>query len=321
MKFNYLALLMLSSVFLSCEDADKDKYILTSGNIESISAIISSKNAGEIKEIFIDEGERVKSGDKLLLIDEELYGIQLKQAKAAKDFAEAQLSLLLKGARNEDIKQSEEIMRQAEINFSLAKTDKERMENLVKSSSISQKQYEDAVARYQTMEAQFNAARENYRKLKNYARPEEIKQARANFEKAEAGYELALKNLSDCLVKSPIDGVVSKKYFQLGESVSPGGALFRIVDLHKVDLVVYISELELPKIKPGSNAEIAIDAYPTKKYWGRIVYISPEAEFTPKNIQTKDERTKLVFAVKIRIDNPEFELKPGMPADAKIIIN
>ena len=95
-------------------------------------------------------------------------------------------------------------------------------------------------------------------------------------------------------------------------------SLFQVADLGSVELVIYVSETELGKVKLGQNAEIYIDTYPDKTYQGRVTYISPEAEFTPKNIQTQEERTKLVFSVKIKIDNPEFELKDGMPADAQI---
>ena len=95
-------------------------------------------------------------------------------------------------------------------------------------------------------------------------------------------------------------------------------SLFKVSDLTKVNLIIYVSEEELGKVKLGQTADVSSDTYPDKKYEGKITYISPEAEFTPKNIQTKDERTKLVFAVKIEVKNPKFELKPGMPADAAV---
>ena len=95
-------------------------------------------------------------------------------------------------------------------------------------------------------------------------------------------------------------------------------SLFKVSNLSKIDLIIYVSEEELGKVKLGQKADITTDSYPDKMYEGKVIYISPEAEFTPKNIQTKDERTKLVFAVKIRANNPDFQLKSGMPADAVI---
>ncbi len=96
-------------------------------------------------------------------------------------------------------------------------------------------------------------------------------------------------------------------------------SLFKISDLSNVKLVIYVSEEELGRVKLNQTADVSVDAFPDKKYSGKVIYISPEAEFTPKNIQTREERTKLVFEVKVQIDNPDFELKPGMPADAVII--
>jgi HlyD family secretion protein len=95
-------------------------------------------------------------------------------------------------------------------------------------------------------------------------------------------------------------------------------SLFKVSDLRAVDLIIYVSEEELGRVKLGQTADISVDAYPEKTYSGKVIYISPEAEFTPKNIETKDERTKLVFSVKLRINNPKYELKPGMPADANV---
>ena len=97
-------------------------------------------------------------------------------------------------------------------------------------------------------------------------------------------------------------------------------SLFQVADLSSVELVIYVSETELGRVKLGQEAEIKVDTYPNKSFEGKVIYISPQAEFTPKNIQTQEERTKLVFAVKIKIDNPDFELKDGMPADASIIL-
>ena len=187
--------------------------------------------------------------------------------------------------------------------------------------TITKKQYDDAVARYDVALAQYNAAKENVDKIKSIIRPEEIQSANANLKSLIAGADMLRKNIEDCRVYAPVSGFVSKKYVEEGEIVSPQSSLMKISDLETVDLVIYLTEIEMAKVKLGQNADIKIDAFKNKTYNGRIIYISPEAEFTPKNIQTQDERTKLVFAVKIRIPNPDFNLKPGMPADASLTIN
>jgi len=174
-------------------------------------------------------------------------------------------------------------------------------------------------ARYKISSTQFSAAKENFEKVKKLFRPEEIEQARAGLKKAQASVGLLEKNIRDSYLISPMNGFVVKKFVEAGETVSPMSSLVKISNLSSVNLIIYISEVDLGKIKLGQKAEITIDTYPDKKYEGKVTFISPEAEFTPKNIQTKDERTKLVFAVKIEIPNKNFELKPGMPADASII--
>ncbi|KAB2842980.1 MAG: HlyD family efflux transporter periplasmic adaptor subunit, partial [Melioribacteraceae bacterium] len=252
------------------------------------------------------------------IIDHESYELQLKQSEAARDFAKAQLDLLTNGARKEDIKLVEEQFNQAKSNFDLAQKDKERFQSLYDSQSITKKQFDDASARFDIAQSQLNSAKENLTKIKNIARPEEIRQAKSNFEKAEASVALIQKSIADCFVTAPFNGTIVKTFAEKGEMLSMLSNLFKISDLSKVELVIYVSEKDLGKIKLGQTAEVSIDTYKDKTYEGKVIYISPEAEFTPKNIQTKDERTKLVFAVKIEIPNPNFELKAGMPADAVV---
>ncbi|MEO8211171.1 MAG: efflux RND transporter periplasmic adaptor subunit, partial [bacterium] len=189
------------------------------------------------------------------------------------------------------------------------------------SSTITQKQYEDVALRYDIALNQYNSARETLNKVKNLTRPEEIESAKANLKRNIVSIDLVQKNIDDCTIKSPVDGIVSKKFVETGEYVTPGAAVMKISDLQTVDLYIYITEEELGKVKLGQKADVKIDTYKDKVYKGEVIYISPEAEFTPKSIQTQEERTKLVFAVKIQIPNNDFDLKSGMPADAKLILN
>ena len=313
-----IILILLTAVFLyNCSGNDKN-LIQESGTIEATEVVISSQVAGKVLKILKDEGAKVNSGDSILVIDKESLELQHKQAVAVLDIAKAQYDLLVKGARKEDIAQAEEGLKQAEANFNLAKVNKKRMENLFKGQAITKNQYDDAATRFEVAQAQFKSAKENYAKIKNIARPEEIAQAKANFEKAEAAVGLIEKGLRDCSVTSPINGFVVKKFVEAGETVSMMSSLVKVSDLSSVKLSIYISETDLGKVKLGQKAAVTVDAFPNKTFDGVVEFISPEAEFTPKNIQTKDERTKLVFQVKIKIPNTNFELKAGMPADASI---
>ena len=313
----YLTILFF--ILIGCNGNDESR-IEASGNIEATNIIVSSQVSGKVIRVLKDEGTRVNNGDTVIIIDTETYELKLAEAMATQDFAQAQYNLLKKGARDEDINQAEENLNQAQISFELAEKDKQRMENLYESKSITKKQFDDAIANYDISLAKLNSAKENFQKVKNLSRPEELMQAKANLDKALANVNLIKKNLSDCYVTSPSSGFITKKFIEAGETAGMMSSLFQVADLSSVELVIYIPETELGKIKLNQQAEISVDTFPEKNFEGKVIYISPQAEFTPKNIQTQEERTKLVFAVKIKIDNPDFELKDGMPADAVIIL-
>ena len=314
------AALMLAIILSSCGNGKDTNSINASGTIESVNVTISSKTSGTINKINFKEGDRVKKGDLLVEISHDLLDIQLRQSEAGVELANAQLKLLKSGARREDIKQSEELLKQAKINMELAGQDKKRAEELYRQDATTKKLYDDAIGRYDLTVTQYNSAKENLAKVKTIIRPEEIEQAQANLKKAVSMVDLLKQNIEDCRVYAPSDGFVSKKFIEEGENAVIGGSLLRLSNLETVNLVIYIPETELAKVKLGQEAEIKIDAFKDKEYKGKIIFISPEAEFTPKNIQTPEERTKLVFAVKIEIPNPQFELKPGLPADATLRI-
>ena len=308
---------VLFSLISGCNSNDEGS-IKASGNIEATNIVVSSQVSGKIIQILKDEGTRINKGDTVITIDTETYEFKLAEANASLEYAEAQYQLLRKGARDEDINQAEENFKQAQIAFDMAEKDKGRMENLYNSKSITKKQYDDAVANYDIALAKLNSSKENLQKVKNLSRPEELRQAEANLNKTKANLNLIRKNLNDCYVTTPSSGFITKKFVEQGETVGTMSSLFQVADLSSVELVIYIPETELGKIKLNQNADIKVDTYPEKTFKGIVVYISPQAEFTPKNIQTEEERTKLVFAVKIKIENPDFELKDGMPADAVI---
>jgi HlyD family secretion protein len=319
MKKLFLSIsLLLTLLILSCDGGNSDS-IKASGNIEATNIVVSSQVSGKVFQILKDEGDKVEKGDTVLIIDPETYQLKLDEAVASKEAARAQYNLLKKGARDEDISQAEDNLKQTQITFNLAKNDKERMENLYESKTITKKQYDDAIANYEIALARLNSAKENLEKVKNLARPEELKQAEANLNRANASVNLLQKSLNDCYVISPASGFITKKFVEVGETAGMMSSLFQVADLSSVDLVIYVPETELGKVQLGQKTEITIDTYPKKSFEGKVIYISPQAEFTPKNIQTQEERTKLVFAVKIKIDNADFELKDGMPADASII--
>jgi len=297
--------------------SDKNK-IEASGTIEATNVTVSAKVTGQIQKLYFNEGDKINSGDTLITIDHDLTAIQLQEAEAEAEGAKAQLDLAVQGARPEDIKQAEDALTQAQANYDYAELTKDRNEKLYTTNSITKQQWDDFLNKYNVAKAQLNSASENLKKMKKLSRPEEIEESRANLDKAIASSNLLRKNIIDSYVIAPISGFVVKKFVEAGESVTQLSSLVMISDLSYVDLEIYVPETELGKVKLGQEADVTVDTYKDKIFTGKVIYISPDAEFTPKNIETKDERTKLVYEVKVHIHNPDYDLKDGMPADAVI---
>ncbi len=318
MSMKYLPFSLVLLGFFSCSGLGGKDIISASGTIEATEVNVASKVTGQIKERPVDEGSRVRAGDMLAVVDHDTLDIQLRQAEAGVDLARAQLALLREGARREDIQQAEAALRQTEASFTVADDDARRMRALEATGSATPKQREDAEARLTVAQAERNAAAEALHKVRTLARPEEIKAAEAQLAQAMAGADLLRKTIADCTITAPVGGTVTHKAVEVGELVTPGSTIVQISELDSVYVMIYVTEVELGRIRLGARAEVSIDAFPKRAFPGQVTYISPEAEFTPKNVETKEDRVKLVFGVKIEIENREGLLKPGLPADASI---
>jgi HlyD family secretion protein len=305
---------------VACRDQNNRGEISASGTIEAVEVSVASKTTGQVVKMAVDEGARIEAGDLLAVVDSASLGIQLQQAEAGVKLAEAQLQLLLKGARIEDIRQAEEVLRQAEVSLKLAETEQARIAALFAKQSATAQQKDNAETRQAVARAQYEAAKQALQKWRQLARPEELQQARARLEQAEASRDLLKKMISDSTVLSPTAGIVTHRATEQGEFVVPGTVLLTIADLAEVRLEIFVPEYDLGKVRLGQAAEVRIDSHPGRVFEGKVIFISPEAEFTPKNIQTREERVKLVYRVKIGVPNAENILKPGMPADAVINI-
>ena len=306
MNSHPLAFLILATVLpVACSNNLQDE-IDGSGTVEGTDFRVGSEVSGKVNRIWVDEGSPVRNGDTLMAIDPTEYQAQLKQSLANAEAAEANYRLALEGSRKEDILQ-------AEATYHAAEADYNRSKDLFASNTITRKQYDDAEARYIT-------SQQTYEKLIRGLRRDEITVARARRDQAVAQADLSRKRVRDCIILAPSTGVVTLKSVEVGELVSSGASLLRITKMDPVKLVIYVNETDLGRVSLGQEAEVKIDGVSDRSFTGNVVYISSVAEFTPKNIQTKEERTKLVFGVKIQIPNPDGTLKPGMPADARLTI-
>ena len=295
-----LAILLCTSFLLDCSGSDGAS-ISASGTIEATEITLSAQAGGQVKRVVADEGEIVRIGDTLLVIDNTDWVYQLQQMRGGYEMAEAQFRLALKGAREEDVVQSE-------ANYKNAEDDVKRMEELFRSKSISEKQLDDARTR-------FTVSQQIWEKTKRGSRQEEIDAARARRDQTKAQMASLQKKVNDCVVTAQAAGTITKRFVEQGELASTGMALYRVSDYSTMDITIYVSESNLPKVKLNQKAIVTIDAFQKKEYEGKVTFISSTAEFTPKNIQTKDERTKLVFSVKVKVPNPDGTLKAGIPAD------
>jgi HlyD family secretion protein len=300
---NMFVILVCVAVWNGC-GKNAGTVLTSTGTIEATDVTLSAQAGGVVQRLYVDEGALVHTGDTLLVINDVDWRYQYEQAVAGFDMAEAQYQLAVKGSRTEDVVQ-------AEANYKNAEADKKRMEDLWQTKSVTDKQLDDARTRY-------TVAQQTWEKMKNGSRPEEIALARARRDQAKAQTASLHKKLEDCIVRAPMNGVVTKRFVEVGELVGNGASLVRLDDLSNMNITIYVSESELPKIVLGQKALVQVDAFRDRTFEGKVVFISPVAEFTPKNIQTNDERTKLVFGVKIKIANPDGTLKAGVPADVTL---
>lgn len=222
---------------------------------------------------------------------------QLDAARAAAESAAAQ------------VQQAREAMVGGERSLEIARTQYQER-------TMQRQQVTTARTQYETAQAQLRAVKARLRDLLAGARPETIEQLRAQVSQARAALAQARTQLANTTVESPINGTVITRAVEPGELATIGSTLIVLADLSAVELQVYVEEPVYGRIRLGQSADVSVDSYPDQTFTGRVAEIAEEAEFTPKEIQTREQRAKLVFGVKISIPNPEGRLKPGMPADA-----
>ncbi|MBO8154576.1 efflux RND transporter periplasmic adaptor subunit [Thermovirga sp.] len=299
----------------------QDENINVSGNIETTEARIGFKIAGRVIERLVDEGDFVEKGQVIALLDDTDLKHELTLREAELESAQAKLAELESGYRQEEVQAARARLEGAVAELNFQKKELERFKKLFQEQVISKQEFDRIQANYKNAMSKVAEARQKLNLLLAGPRSEEIQQAKAAVERAKALKALAVAKLSYSTLKAPFRGVVLSKSVEPGEYVQPGTPIVTIGKLEKVWLRAYINETDLGKVKLGQKAKVTTDTYPNKFYWGKLAFISSEAEFTPKNIQTEEERVKLVYRIKIDIPNPNNELKPGMPADAEIILN
>ena len=289
-----------------------------SGNIEAHESLVSFKVQGRIVDLPVEEGQQVEQGALLARLEDADFKQKVKIDEAGVVVRESDLSLTLAGTRDQEVKASQQAVLDAQADLVQKKADNDRAQQLFGKDEISAQDRDLAATALKRSAANYAAAQQRYNEAVEGSRKEDIAIARANLAQANANLGLSRINETYTTLRAPSTGVITVRQAELGEVVSPGSPVIPLADLDHIWLRAYIAETDLGKIHWGQEAAITTDTYPGKQYHGRISFISPDAEFTPKSVQTYTERVTLVYRIKIDIDNPNHELKPGMPADARI---
>jgi len=302
-----------------------------SGFVEGDDVQIAAEVGGRVVELNFDEGDRVEAGQVLVRLDTRDTELALTRARAERAQAEAQLRLLQAGSRPEEIRQAgaqvaaaEAEVTAAEAELASAAADLERYEALLRANAGSVKARDDARTRRDVAEGRLKAARqraeaarETLARLRSGARTQEIEAARARVAAADAQIATLEKALEDATVEAPVAGVVTNRLVNLGELLAPRTPVAVVTDLDRAWAEVFVDEPLVPRLRVGQQATVFTDAGGSG-IDGRVTYVSPRAEFTPRNVQTAEERSRLVYRVKITVDNTSGVLKPGMPIEAEL---
>lgn len=317
---------------LVIRNGEEGDTVLVSGNIEVTEARLGFKIPGTLEKRLVDEGDTVKEGQILAVLDARDQKVALSRAEAHVAYSQSVVDELTAGSRPQDIERAKAELKRAraaskaaDIQLAQAKSDFERFEALYKDDGISQREYEQYKTRYETAQSQgreaaarVSNAREALSLSQEGPRSETLDQAAARLKEAKAALDAARLQLDYTELKAPMDGVVLTKAAEAGEFLTPGSSVVVIGDLAHPWVRAYIHEKDMGRVRLKDTVKVSIDTFPDKVFDGEVSYISDQAEFTPKAVQTFEERAKLMYRIKVNMPNPDGYLKPGMPADARI---
>ncbi len=311
-----LLTLVLAAVFVSKRGRSPNGALEASGTVEATEADLGFTVPGRIDSVFVQEGDTVGPGAELARLDRAETAARREQAAAQAGAARAALQELERGARPEELAQARSAAKAAEDQLADAQSDHDRMKRLRVTSAVSEQQYEKAATALEVARSRRDQVRDALRLVQLGPRHERIAAARATLAAAEASVRTLDATLANMTVRAPFAGVVTVRHHEPGEIVGAGAAVVTLLDRDDRWVRIYVPETRLGAVHVGQAATLTSDTFRGRRYPGRVSTIASEAEFTPKTVQTREERVKLVYAVKVRIaGDPAFELKPGLPVD------
>ena len=288
------------------------------GNVDIREIQLAFHATGRIQKLAVQEGDPVKAGQQVAELDPVRYEASVARAAAEVAAQKQSLKRLLAGTRPEEIREARARVKAAEAKLEEARLVYQRTQTLDRNKTVSKQRLDNAQAAFDSAEAGVDAARQALALAIKGPREEDIAAARAKVKASEAALRLAERELADTKLYAPTAGVILDRILEPGDMAFPSTPVFTLALTDPVWVRAYVAEPDLGKIAPGMKAHVTTDSFPGKIYGGWIGFISPTAEFTPKEVQTTELRTKLVYRIRVYICNPNNELRLGMPVTVTI---
>ena len=308
---------IIAVVYWGLKTTERDDLVIY-GNVDIRQVDLGFRVAGRIREMRFEEGDCVKKGQIIAVLDKDTFEADVFNARGQMQAYEAALAKMEKGNRPEEIERARASLYEKEVRFKNAQRLYQRRVSLAQSGAISKQQYDDTLADRDAADAQNKLAHADLALQLAGFREEDIQQARANVAAARAKLRQSEISLQDTEILSPTDGIILTRVREPGAIVSAGQTVYTLQLLSPVWVRTYVAERDLGRIYQGMPADVYTDSRPAKPYHGQIGFISPVAEFTPKNVETKDLRTELVYRLRVIVDSPDNGLRQGMPVTVKL---
>lgn len=311
-----VAVLAMAGWFWFGRGASGDGIVLY-GNVDVRQVSLAFNTSERVAEMRVEEGERVAKGQVLAVLDTTTLALRIAQAQAQLDAQERALQRLEAGSRPEEIAQARANLDAAEAEAARARAQSERLQAISATTggrAVSRQELDAANAASGVAQARMVSARKARDLAVEGPRKEDVAQARAQRDAARAALDLMRQQLADSELKAPVDAVVRSRLLEPGDMASPQRPAYALALTHPKWVRAYLSEPDLGRVKPGQAAQVTIDSAPGKPIAGKVGYIASVAEFTPKNVQTEELRTSLVYEIRVNVDDPDDRLRLGMPA-------
>lgn len=302
-------------------DEASEQTLRASGTVEATEARVGFEGGGRLTAVGPREGETVTAGQDLARVDAADLLARRDQAAAQVEAARARLAELVSGARREEVAQAEAEQRASTERRDDAERDLTRTRTLVEGGAMPREALDKAQTARDIAVERLRQAAEQVALLRRGARAEQVAAQRSLVEQAQAALAVAEVALGKTVLRAPFAGLVTVRHREPGEVVVPGAPVFTLIEPGARWVRIYVPEDRLGAVPLGGAATLRTDSYPDKTYSGRVTFLASEAEFTPKNVQTKEERVRLVYAAKVQVlDDPRMELKPGLPVDVEVAL-